>query len=1284
MRIILKNLSKYLAIFILITVFISIGIISTVSPNIDQYSAEIKGWLNENNNYEIDFKEMSANWTFDGPELILANPVIREKSSRFNILEMEELIANIGFIDFIMGRAIAPNQLKFRSLAIDVSFSPDGDLLFQGLSLFNLTELIGQENDTSSNLSVVGEIVKLKISLPGQEEINLSIPRIQIERNNNEINLETDFELPEIFGNSIFLSASKRISRVNPSSEWILYAEGEKLNIQKWMSAAQIRNGNAISGQLNIQSWFEFNLDKLNRMTADISLNELTNNKNKKKPVDIKSRIEFSDNEFGWFAVADKFQLRRENGFSPESRIEVQINENKIDGRITLDSNISFFDLRDLSSISAVIDNNFLSDFLEFQPSGQLKDTKINISNIREPDDRFDISTDFDNLGLLLSTQKNQEINKLNIEGGSGKFFLNQTGGRLDISSQDSLITSDYYFGGNLNLSSAEGAIIWRTNEQGILILSDNIVLQNPFFDIATSFEISWLEGQRTPYADIEGYWNVDDVAQFAKLLPKKTLNPVLYEWAQNAFLSGKITNGSIRLVGLLEKFPFRKNDGIFQVKALAEDLALNYADTWPDAKVKNMEFTIDSAHIYSLKNESLHAGMMVEDATIEIKDLSNPIFEMQASSSTQLNTINNFLVSSPIDKYFGGMLRNISFSGEAEYFVGVSMPLRVKERDEYDYTTNFRLTDVNLDIEGLNPKIQNINGLGSISRHDISTESMTGSWIGSDIKISARKAFTNEKDLSGVISVTGTTEINDIDKNFNSSLSESLSGSTDYTLKINVPRYSENPQPFFINLNANIDSIDISLPRPIRDLKENNKFIDMDIYFPEDSSLMLQGKVGSDISWNIDYVKDENIWELKKGALTFGSVDYKPADSRGFHIKGVTDYINFNDWYELLLRENDKSDNNPQSGLIRSVDLKMDEFVFYDRVLTEQGFIVNKGASEWIIEAEGSNAQGYINIPYRFDEEIPIELVMERLYLNQIAGSSGVNISDPRALPSIILKLEDFSFSNYHLGSIDGSFLKTKDGLIAEELITKNDSFEMTGNIGWLYDELSDKKARTFMGLTLKSDDVADTLSKFDYQPVIQSDDLEIQIDLDWDGSPFDESMESLVGSFNVRLGSGQLEEIDPGAGRVFGLLSIVALPRRLSLDFRDVIERGLGFDEILASFIVNKGIASTCNLSLKGPAADVGVIGNVDLVKMRYNQAAIVSTNIGNTLPIVGAVVAGPPAAAALLIFSQVFKKPLQEMAQIYYNIQGPFADPLVNNSDASTFSSMSESFMCTQAQN
>ena len=81
-----------------------------------------------------------------------------------------------------------------------------------------------------------------------------------------------------------------------------------------------------------------------------------------------------------------------------------------------------------------------------------------------------------------------------------------------------------------------------------------------------------------------------------------------------------------------------------------------------------------------------------------------------------------------------------------------------------------------------------------------------------------------------------------------------------------------------------------------------------------------------------------------------------------------------------------------------------------------------------------------------------------------------------------------------------------------------------------------------------------------------------------------------------------------------------------------------------------------------------------------MQYDQAAIVSTNYGNTLPIVGAVVAGPPAAAALLLFSQIFKKPLQEMAQIYYDVPGTFEIPNINTTNAQNFALMSAKYECT----
>ncbi|MDZ7644827.1 MAG: AsmA-like C-terminal region-containing protein [Woeseiaceae bacterium] len=175
---------------------------------------------------------------------------------------------------------------------------------------------------------------------------------------------------------------------------------------------------------------------------------------------------------------------------------------------------------------------------------------------------------------------------------------------------------------------------------------------------------------------------------------------------------------------------------------------------------------------------------------------------------------------------------------------------------------------------------------------------------------------------------------------------------------------------------------------------------------------------------------------------------------------------------------------------------------------------------------------------------------------------------------------------------------------------------------------------------------------------------------------------LDSLDGNVEVRLGTGQLDEVDPGAGRMFGLLSVVALPRRLSLDFRDVLDEGFVFDEITGSFRIDDGNAWTCDLSLKGPAADVGIVGRAGLAAQDYRQAAIVSADVGNTLPVVGAVVAGPQVAAALLIFSQIFKKPLQEMGQIYYAIDGSWQDPAVDTADAQRFAEVSREAGCLEA--
>jgi uncharacterized protein YhdP len=192
----------------------------------------------------------------------------------------------------------------------------------------------------------------------------------------------------------------------------------------------------------------------------------------------------------------------------------------------------------------------------------------------------------------------------------------------------------------------------------------------------------------------------------------------------------------------------------------------------------------------------------------------------------------------------------------------------------------------------------------------------------------------------------------------------------------------------------------------------------------------------------------------------------------------------------------------------------------------------------------------------------------------------------------------------------------------------------------------------------------------------------MEIGLKLKWSGGPRRDFMNDIDGAVTVSVGEGILTEVEPGAGRMFGLMSFAALPRRLSLDFSDVFESGFSFDRIVGNFRLVDGEAYTCDLNLTGPGADVGIVGRAGLVSRDYDQTAIISANVGNTLPVVGLVAGGPQVAAALLIFSQIFKKPLKDMGQMYYAVEGSWDDPQIDNAEPAQFAHTSNIAGCLAA--
>jgi uncharacterized protein YhdP len=185
--------------------------------------------------------------------------------------------------------------------------------------------------------------------------------------------------------------------------------------------------------------------------------------------------------------------------------------------------------------------------------------------------------------------------------------------------------------------------------------------------------------------------------------------------------------------------------------------------------------------------------------------------------------------------------------------------------------------------------------------------------------------------------------------------------------------------------------------------------------------------------------------------------------------------------------------------------------------------------------------------------------------------------------------------------------------------------------------------------------------LKQLGYAAVIEAKSGKMDFKLSWSGAPTADAFRDAKGHVEVAIDKGQITRLDPGAGRVVGLASVAALPRRLALDFSDLTDKGFAFDTARGDFELHDGSAYTDDVLIKGPAAEIGLIGRIGLKNKDYDQTAEVTGNVSNTLPL-AAFAAGPVIGGAVLIFSQVFKQPLKGLARAYYRITGGWDNPTI----------------------
>ena len=202
----------------------------------------------------------------------------------------------------------------------------------------------------------------------------------------------------------------------------------------------------------------------------------------------------------------------------------------------------------------------------------------------------------------------------------------------------------------------------------------------------------------------------------------------------------------------------------------------------------------------------------------------------------------------------------------------------------------------------------------------------------------------------------------------------------------------------------------------------------------------------------------------------------------------------------------------------------------------------------------------------------------------------------------------------------------------------------------------------RTQMNVQWTIVDAGSTLTRLGYPGAVRDGVAEIGGTLAWDGAPYQFDPASLSGKFVLRAAKGQFRQMEPGFGKLLGIISLQSLPRRLSLDFRDVFSRGFAFDEILGEIKVDRGIASTDKFLITGPAAKILMGGSVDLSRETQNLQVKVSPQVSEGVAIATGLLGGPIAALATFVAQKLLKDPFGDLVAYRYNVTGSWADPVV----------------------
>ena len=405
-----------------------------------------------------------------------------------------------------------------------------------------------------------------------------------------------------------------------------------------------------------------------------------------------------------------------------------------------------------------------------------------------------------------------------------------------------------------------------------------------------------------------------------------------------------------------------------------------------------------------------------------------------------------------------------------------------------------------------------------------------------------------------------------------------------------------------------------------------------------------------------------------------------------GVWIRGDVDLLNVDDWLAVDARSAGTSNAAAaDASAINGVDIQASRLQALGRTFTQMKTTARRQNADWRLTLDGVELAGTATWRSATPAQ-PNGRVIARLtrltpppFIKTDAIVDAKAASSERHWPAVDLVADTLLKNGRELGKLELLAQPSGSDWQIQKLALTNDAGRIDAS-GWWRN--ASGRSRTSLDVVVDVKEAGAFLGRFGWPDAVQLSPTKIEGQVSWAGGPDEFDYPSLAGNFKLTAGPGQFTKLEPGVGRLLGVLSLQALPRRISLDFRDVFSAGFAFDRVAGDVRMDKGVMHTDNLRLAGPAAAVNIAGDVDLAQetqrldVRVQPSLSTGVSAGAAVLFIANPLLGAAVGAGTLLAQKMLNNPFDKLFSYRYSVAGNWDDPVVTRVGAKAASATESS--------